>query len=247
MRARISQLEAELDSARASRDKAISKKGIIRVASQAAQRVSRESVTEKIALDAALSLGKVKHDQLRAELEATLLYGPSTREDEGKQKMAHSCACQHAGHNERVAALKRELKENQDRHTRDQEKAQLNATELNEAKSTIQQLKYEFKRSQSDLSFTQEQLESTKQLLESTEQNYVSILEEHERTKEKLETYKTWLENEQTLMQKLEDTLIPEVYKSLGATQATLGAFLSAMGLLQAKEQGDIGPQQGLD
>ncbi|KAG8732429.1 hypothetical protein FRC11_013718 [Ceratobasidium sp. 423] len=68
MRMRITQLEAELDAAKASRDISISEQDIIRVAYEAEQQARREVMLQKCAAEAALSRGEVEQDRLHTLL-----------------------------------------------------------------------------------------------------------------------------------------------------------------------------------
>jgi hypothetical protein len=83
--------------------------------------------------------------------------------------------------------------------------------------------------------------------LDHKERKYSSARRKYESTKERLSVYKSRLENEQTLVKRLKETLTPDMYRSLGSTYATLGAFLSAVGLPQIKEENNQMPKEESD
>ncbi|KAH7340187.1 hypothetical protein B0J17DRAFT_650262 [Rhizoctonia solani] len=151
---------------------------------------------------------------------------------------------------EHVKVIERELEETREREHKlrlqkshlevELGKANLGATQPDEANAEIHQLK-------SDLASAQEELGSTQRSLESLERKYSSTRRKYENCKEKLGTYKTRLENERTIVKKLQETLTPAAYKSLGATHETLGAFLSAMGLPPINDEGTAGPKEESD
>ncbi|CAE6455886.1 unnamed protein product [Rhizoctonia solani] len=239
MRARIAHLEAELGAARAARDMSISEQDVLRVAYEAEQRARREAMSQKSAAQVALSQAEVEQDRLRAALGAKLsieraqsidtegLYGtdydvkpsqPQTDYDV-KPSQPQSEETQGRVHNTHLEEF----------HTEERQKMQSDTNELDEAKITIRRLHSDFQKLKFELASTQGQLESTQCSLDSVTRKHSSTLEEYKGAKEELETYKLKLENEQMLMKKLKDKLIPEVHKSLGATNETLKAFLSTM------------------
>ncbi|CAE6492867.1 unnamed protein product [Rhizoctonia solani] len=228
MRARIAHLEAELGAARAARDMSISEQDVLRVAYEAEQRARREAMSQKSAAQAALSQAEVEQDRLRAALGAKLsieraqsidtegLYGTDY---DVKPSQPQSEETQGRVHNTHLEEF----------HTEERQKMQSDTNELDEAKITIRRLHSDFQKLKFELASTQGQLESTQCSLDSVTRKHSSTLEEYKGAKEELETYKLKLENEQMLMKKLKDKLIPEVHKSLGATNETLKAFLSTM------------------
>jgi chromosome segregation ATPase len=120
--------------------------------------------------------------------------------------------------------LEQELGEIRDRENKHHLQKSHLELQLEKAKAEIGELK-------SDLASTQEKLDSTQSSLELLERKYSSARRKYGASKEKLGAYKTRLENERSIVKKLQDTLTPAAYKSLGATHETLGEFLSAMGL----------------
>ncbi|CAE6537751.1 unnamed protein product [Rhizoctonia solani] len=267
MRRQISRLEAELDTARAACDLAISEQDVIRKAYQAEQNARREATAQKSAAEAAVSRKEVEQGRLRAELEAALFQKSALMDDvellhgrltatEERLKIVQSSSNESARSDERFSSLKLELEEAQDRaHKLQLQKSRLEAqqgiksetTELDDARAKIKQLKSEVKRFKSDFASIQGRLESTQKSLETKERKCSSTRRRYESTKVKLGIYKARLENEQILMQKLKDTLTPEAYRSLGATHETLGAFLSAIGLPPANKEGSPGPKEESD
>ncbi|CAE6405067.1 unnamed protein product [Rhizoctonia solani] len=189
MRARIAQLEVELDSARISHDMAMSERDVARLAHQAEQ------------------------NRLRSELEAALAQKSALLKDNGALR-------------KQLASTKDELKR----------KAKPGDTVLDDMEARMKQLKSGFKKLESELVLTQEQLQSTQTTLASTqasldsmEEKYTLTQQRYDHTKEKLAKYKEKLRNEQQTMRRLKEIITPEVYNSLGATQETIGSFLSAV------------------
>ncbi|KDN35915.1 hypothetical protein RSAG8_11223, partial [Rhizoctonia solani AG-8 WAC10335] len=234
LRARITQLEAELSAARAARDMSISEQDVLRAAHEAEQRARREAMLQKSAAEAALSQAEVEQGRLRAALEVAL--SVDSAQPNGMEALYGLGATADGGHSEAL-----------DRVQESHQQMNLDPTALGDPQATTQRLKSEVEQLKSDLAATQERLGSTQRSLESMKQIHSSALEQHESTKGELETYKLRLEDEQTLMKNLKDKLIPEVYKSLGATHETLGAFLSAMGEPPASEPGDSILKEELD
>ncbi|KEP49751.1 hypothetical protein V565_093830 [Rhizoctonia solani 123E] len=219
MRARITQLEAELSAARAARDMSISEHDILRAAHEAEQRARREAMLQKSAAETALSQAEVEQGRLRTALEATLSVQLAHSNSTGTLSGYEGKPLQQ--HSEEAPNRVQEL--SSERSVVGQQKTKSDTTELDEARVTIQRLK-------SEVATANDQLWSSQLSLELLERRHSSSLEQHDSTRDELEAYKLRLENEQTHMKKLKERLIPEVYRSLGATHETLGAFLSAMG-----------------
>ncbi|KDN35910.1 hypothetical protein RSAG8_11218, partial [Rhizoctonia solani AG-8 WAC10335] len=216
----------------------------------------------KITFDAALAQGEAEKRRLHIELEDALSHKSNLSNDvnalrgqlaaaEEKLRQARSCPDESG---ERVKALKQELEEAQDRAGKlllqksylEQQKDAA-TTELNDAKEKLQKSMSEVELLKVDLASAKEQLKATQTSLESMEQKYSSTHRMYETIKTKLGMYKSRNENEQMTIQKLKDTLTPEVYKSLGATYETLGAFLSITGLPPIDEEGHLGPKKESD
>lgn len=263
MCARIAQLEAELDNAKAVRDMVVSEQDIIRAAHKAEQSARREAMSQKSAAEAALSRNEVEQERLRSDLGIALSHKSALSNDvdslreqlattDEKLKLAQSLLGEFTNSSERVKTLESELEEARDQvHKLELQKSQLEqhgtipaSPEPNSQRLKIKELKSLVKQLKSDLASTEEQLTSTQKSLDSTERKYSSARRRYESAKAKVGTYKARLENEQTLVKKLKDTLTPEAYQSLGATHETLGAFLSAMGLPPASEDGSNQPKE---
>ncbi|CAE6419032.1 unnamed protein product [Rhizoctonia solani] len=263
MRARIAQLETELESAKAARDMAVSEQQVLQTAHLAEQGARREAMTQKSAAEATLSRNKVEQDRLHSDLEQALAQKSALFNDvndlrgqlaaaEEKLRLANSSLDQSSHRSERIKTLELESEAAQDQIHKLQLKLRLHDTnsdpnkpddtggKIKELKSKVKQLKF-------DLARTHEQLGSTQKSLESMERKYSSSRRKYENTKAKLGTYKARLENEQTLLIKLKDTLTPAAYQSLGATHETLGAFLSAIGLPSVDEQENAGAKEESD
>ncbi|CAE6487964.1 unnamed protein product [Rhizoctonia solani] len=242
MRARIMQLESDLESARATRDLAVSEQRVAVIAHRAEQQARREAMAQKSAAEAAQSRAEAEQMRLRSELEKAIPQNstPSREEDNPEPQ----------GSEEVADVLERDLEETRDREHKLQlrkshleselEKANLGAITLEQANAEIDRLK-------SDLVLAQEQLGSTQRSLESLERKYSSTRRKYENSKEKLGTYKSRLENERSIVKRLQETLTPAAYKSLGATHETLGEFLSAMGLPPVNDEGNVGPKEEYD
>ncbi|CAE6439575.1 unnamed protein product [Rhizoctonia solani] len=241
MRARIIQLESELESARAAQDMAESEQRVAVIAHQAEQQARREAMAQKSAAEAAKSRAEVEQMRLKSELEGIISQKSTLpREQDGPE---HPRSGEHAKVTERELEDAREREQKlrlQKSHLESElEKANSGRTQPDEAKAEIDQLK-------SDLASAREELGATQRSLESLERKYSSTRRKYENCKEKLGTYKTRLENERTIVKKLQETLTPAAYKSLGATHETLGAFLSAMGLPPINEE-TAGPKEESD
>ncbi|CAE6537743.1 unnamed protein product [Rhizoctonia solani] len=258
MRARIIELEAELDTAKAARDMAASEQEVIRKAHQAEQRARREAMAQKSAAEAALSRKAIEHDRLRSDLETTSVQKSALSNELSSLRgelaaaryelgLMRSSSDQSTSCGEQIKAQEMELEEARDQVHKlrlqnsrlGQHKTYPNTTEPEDTSAKIKDLKSEVKQLKYDLTNTQEQLDSTQQSLESMEQKYSSARGKYKSAKTDLKAYKTQLEKEQTLMNKLKDKLTPAVYQSLGVTHETLGVFLSAMGLLPTNEEGN--------
>ncbi|CAE6474515.1 unnamed protein product [Rhizoctonia solani] len=235
MRVRIVRLEAELNSARAACNTSNSEQSTLRVAYQDEQQAHQKTNTQKKAAEAAVSRGNVERDRLRAELEATRLYGPTANVDEGKLTIAQSCSTECNKSNEDFKTLEQKLEEAERLRMEEHLKAKASTGELIDAKAAIKQLELDASQSKFNLASVGEQLESK-------ERECALILEEHKDTKEKLEGYKRRLEHEQMLVLKLRDMLISEAYRSLGAAPESLGVIMSAMELPQVPVLGNTGP-----
>ncbi|CUA67886.1 hypothetical protein RSOLAG22IIIB_13554 [Rhizoctonia solani] len=273
MRARITQLETELDSMRVTRDMSALEKGLLQAARQAEQHALREAVSQKSAADAVLSRQEVEQGWLRSELETASARESALSNDvnvlrgqltisEGKLLLAQLSVKQLVNLSERIKALEMELEKAQSRSQKlqlqnsrlEQQIANPDTTELDGTKAKAQQLEDTVKRLESDLTASHEQLESAKKSLESMQRSLESVQEkysstrgQYESAKAKLGMYKSRLENEQTIVQQLKDTFTPEVYRSLGATYETLGAFLSITGLPPIDGEEHAGPKKELD
>ncbi|CUA72204.1 hypothetical protein RSOLAG22IIIB_00867 [Rhizoctonia solani] len=241
MNARIMQLESELESARAARDLAISEQRVAVIAHQAEQQARREAMAEKSAAEAAQSRAEAEQMRLRSELE-NLTSQKSMPPAEGDNLALLGSD----GHAEVLGDLKKagdqehKIQLRRSHLESELEKAKSGATPLDKANTEIDRLK-------SDLVLAREQLDSTQRSLESLERKYSSTRRKYENSKEKLGTYKNRLENERTIVKKLQETLTPAAYKSLGATHETLGEFLSAMGLPPVRDEGNTGPKEESD
>ncbi|EUC58813.1 hypothetical protein RSOL_280280 [Rhizoctonia solani AG-3 Rhs1AP] len=212
----------------------------IRTAYTAEQRRHRETLYQKEAVEVALSQEKAERARILTEFGSVLVYGPNPTGLDGKQKTIRLCSdeCDKSG--ERIKTLQREMSEAQVRHLGEQDTARKHATkQLDDARVTIQQLKSDLKQSNLILLSTQQRLKFTQKSMESMEQARASTVKDYEETKEELELYKGRLENEQMLVLKLKDTLIPAVYRSLGTTQESLNAVLSAIEIPRTSELGD--------
>ncbi|CAE6502326.1 unnamed protein product [Rhizoctonia solani] len=238
--ARISQLTAELNSTRAARDRTIFERDSIRTAYTAEQRRHRETLYQKEAVEVALSQEKAERARILTKFGSVLVYGPNPTGLDGKQKTIRLCSDECDKSSERIKTLQREMSEAQVRHLGEQDTARKHATkQLDDARVTIQQLKSDLKQSNLILLSTQQRLKFTQKSMESMEQARASTVKDYEETKEELELYKGRLENEQMLVLKLKDTLIPAVYRSLGTTQESLNAVLSAIEIPRTSELGD--------
>ncbi|CAE6420115.1 hypothetical protein ACGC1H_004859 [Rhizoctonia solani] len=246
MRARIMQLESDLELASAARDLAVSEQRVAVIAHQAEQQARREAMAQKSAAEAAQSRAEAEQMRLRSELENAIPPNSiPSREGENLEPQRSA---------ENADVLERDLEETRNREHKLQlrrshleseleselEKASLGATPLDKANAEIDRLK-------SELALAQEQLGSTQRSLESLERKYSSTRRKYEISKEKLGTYKNRLENERSIVRKLQETLTPAAYKSLGATHETLGEFLSAMGLPPVDDEGNVGPKEEYD
>ncbi|KAG8755318.1 hypothetical protein FRC11_006135 [Ceratobasidium sp. 423] len=241
MRARIIQLEADLELTKAAHDLAVSEQRMVVIAHQAEQQARREAMAQKSAAEAAQSRAEVEQGRLRSELE-NIISQKSTQSN--KYSSEPPCS---EGH---VKMLERALEETRDREYKLQlrsshleselEKAKLGTTQPDNASAEVDQLK-------SDLASAREQLDSTQRALESLDRKYSSTRRKYGNCKEKLGAYKTRLENERSIVKKLQETLTPAAYESLGATHETLGAFLSAMGLPPMDDEGNAGPKEESD
>ncbi|CAE6457620.1 unnamed protein product [Rhizoctonia solani] len=264
MRARISQLEAELDTARAVRDMALSEQSVVRLAHQTEQNARREATAQKSAAEAELSRKGVEQGQLRVELNGVLTRESVLLKDnhtlrkllafaEGELKLVRSSLDDSEKCMQRVKTLESQLEEVQNRAHKlqlqnarlEQQQKHANTTEL-DVKEKLKKSDSEVKHLRADLASTQEQLEAARASLESTEQKCSSARRMYENTKEKLGTYKERLESEETIVHKLKGTLTPEVYRSLGATYEALGGFLSVVGLPPLCE-GGVAPKKESD
>ncbi|CAE6524769.1 unnamed protein product [Rhizoctonia solani] len=240
MRARIMQLESDLESTKAERDLAVSEQRMAAMAHQAEQQARREAMAQKSAAEAAQSRAEVEKERLRSEFESIISQKSTLSNKDGSEPPSA----------EEHAKMQRDLEETQDREYKLQlryshleselEKAKLGTTRRDSASTEIDQLK-------SDLALAREQLDSTQRTLESLERKHSSTRRKYGICKEKLGTYKTRLENERSIVEKLQETLTPAAYKSLGATHETLGAFLSAMGLPPMDDEGNTGPKEESD
>ncbi|CAE6508829.1 unnamed protein product [Rhizoctonia solani] len=263
MRARIAQLEAELDSAKAARDMATSEHEVIRMANQAEQIARREAMAQKSAAESALSRKEVEQDRLRTEHESATSQLSALLRDveilrgqletaENKLNLAQLSSNEFAKSSDRVKALEAELGEAQDRAQKlqlyksrmEEQNTNPDNTGLDDMRGKNKLLKSEIKQLKSDLASALEQLQSTQRSLESRVLKCSSARAKYERTKEKLGVYKARLENERIIMEKLKETLTPEVYKSLGVMHETLGAFLSAMGSPSVGDEGNTEPKE---
>ncbi|CAE6524772.1 unnamed protein product [Rhizoctonia solani] len=266
MRARITRLESELDSVKAARDMAVSEQEVLRTAHQTEQRARREVLSQKSALEAALSRKEAEQYRFHSDIEALFAQKTALCDDVDKlrERLAaaedrlilaqpsseHCMQC-----DVRTKTLEVELETARDQaHKLQLQKSRLeecevnpSAHELEDARGRIKKLKSKIKELKTDLAQTHEQLGSAQQSLESMERKRSSSRRKYESTKAKLGTYKARLENEQNLLMKLRDTLTPAAYHSLGATHETLGAFLSAMGLPPVSEEENAGPKEESD
>ncbi|CAE6472448.1 unnamed protein product [Rhizoctonia solani] len=255
MCARITQLEAELDSTRAARDMAISDHDIIRLAHQAERNARREAMTEKSSAERALSRKETEQDRLRSALEAALSQKSALldnndtlrrqlTEAEESLKMAQlrpeELGC-------RVVALKMELEEARDQIQKlqlqkalleEQQKDKSDTTALDDAKARMDKFTSRFKQLESDLVSTQMQLrntqtslESTRMSLESMEEKFSSAHKKYQKAKEKTRAYKERLQNEK-FTQGLKEALTPKAQRSLGVTHEIVGKLLTAAGHL---------------
>ncbi|KAJ1310479.1 hypothetical protein OPQ81_007212 [Rhizoctonia solani] len=216
MRAQIIQLESDLESARAARDLAVSEQHVVRIAHQAQQQARREAMVQKSAAEAAQSRAEAEQMRLESELKSIVSKKSRlSREEDSSDPL---------GSVEHTKVLERDLEEMRHRQRKDQLRMSKLESELEQAKAEIDRLK-------SDLASAQERQDSTQQSLESLQRKYSSTSRKYESSKERLGIYKSRLENERSIVKKLQETLTPAAYKSLGATHETLGAFLSAMGL----------------
>lgn len=239
MRGRIAQLETELEAARAARDMAISEQNVALVAHEAEKQARREALAQKSAAEAA---------QARVEAEqARLLAGLGNAQPskvvetlriqlaavEEKLKEAQDSLAESTKADERIKALEAQLEEAQDQsHKLQIQKSELKLL-LEEARSEAAQpdKSAEVERLEAELGSAQEKLESTQKSLEAMQRKYSMKQGKYEATREKLGRYKARLQSENAIIKKLQETLTPAAYNSLGATHQTLGAFLSAMGL----------------
>ncbi|KAL5635266.1 hypothetical protein ACGC1H_003083 [Rhizoctonia solani] len=258
MRARISQLEAELDTARAVRDMALSEQSVARLAHQTEQNARREATAQKSAAEAELSRKGVEQGQLRVELNGALTRESTLRKllalTEGELKLVRSSLDESEKCKQRIKTLELQLEEVrhgahklqlQNSHLEQQQK-RANAAELDDAKEKLKKSDSEVKHLRADLASTQEQLEAARMSLESMEHKCSSAHQMYESAQEKLGTYKERLESEETIVHKLKGTLTPEVYRSLGATYEALGGFLSVVGLPPLCE-GNLEPKKESD
>ncbi|CAE7077688.1 unnamed protein product [Rhizoctonia solani] len=167
-------------------------------------------------------------------------YAHQAEEKAHQETLAQKCAAEaalsrekaeSAKSSERVKTLERELQETRVRLEEQQRARETATAELNDGRQIIRQLQSNLERSKVDLTSTAEQLAFTKRSLELMEREHALTIKDYESAKERLEIYKQRLESEQTLALKLKDTLIPGVYRSLGATQESLNALMSAIGL----------------
>ncbi|KDN49303.1 hypothetical protein RSAG8_02005, partial [Rhizoctonia solani AG-8 WAC10335] len=205
---------------------------------QAEQQARREAMAQKSAAEAAQSRAEAEQIRLRSELENinSRSSTPSTPSRAGNNP-EFSRSEEHAKVLEEMRDREHKLQLRRSHLESGLEKANLDATPLNKANAEIDQLK-------SDLALAREQLGSTQQSLESLERKYSSTRRKYESSKEKLGTCKNRLENERSIVKKLQETLTPAAYKSLGVTHETLGAFLSAMGLPPVGDEGNAGPKE---
>jgi chromosome segregation ATPase len=128
-------------------------------------------------------------------------------------------------------------------NTQLEQKMNSDTREFDKANSNAKILESKINQLEADLASSREQLHSTEQLLvsaqrslELTEGRCSSTHQQYESTKEKLDVCNKTLENERAIMQNLKDTLTLDVYRSLGATYQSMGAFLSAVGQPQISD-----------
>ncbi|CEL52485.1 hypothetical protein RSOLAG1IB_01026 [Rhizoctonia solani AG-1 IB] len=215
LHARITQLESELESTRAARDLAVSEQHVAAISHHAEQQARREAMAQKSSAEAAKSRAEAEQSRLLSELERIASRQPTLLMEENGSGGSSK---------PRTELLEQELGEIRDRENKHHLQKSHLELQLEKAKAEIGELK-------SDLASTQEKLDSTQSSLELLERKYSSARRKYGASKEKLGAYKTRLENERSIVKKLQDTLTPAAYKSLGATHETLGEFLSAMGL----------------
>ncbi|KAF8682357.1 hypothetical protein RHS04_02841 [Rhizoctonia solani] len=225
MRARIAQLESELESMRAARDLAVSEQQVAAVAHQAEQEARRGAMAQKSVAEAAKARAEVEQVRLLTEIEKMSRQLTLPREGAGS-----------AGSEGYIKSLEQDREEALDLNNKYCLQNSHLESQLETANTEIGQLKV-------DLASAHEKLDSTQKSLESLERKYSSTRRRYEMSKEKLGTYKARLENERSIVRRLQDTLTPAAYKSLGATHETLGEFLSAMGLPPI-EQGTSVPKE---
>ncbi|KAF8710548.1 hypothetical protein RHS03_02492, partial [Rhizoctonia solani] len=225
MRARIAQLESELESMRAARDLAVSEQQVAAVAHQAEQEARRGAMAQKSVAEAAKARAEVEQVRLLTEIEKMSRQLTLPREGAGS-----------AGSEGYIKSLEQDREEALDLNNKYRLQNSHLESQLETANTEIGQLKV-------DLASAHEKLDSTQKSLESLERKYSSTRRRYEMSKEKLGTYKARLENERSIVRRLQDTLTPAAYKSLGATHETLGEFLSAMGLPPI-EQGTSVPKE---
>ncbi|CEL55066.1 hypothetical protein RSOLAG1IB_01074 [Rhizoctonia solani AG-1 IB] len=268
MCARISQLEAELDNARAARDMSLSEQDIARVAHEAEQTARREAMAQKSAAEAALSRARVEQDRLRARLETALVdkLTLSNELDCVRQQLVESqellqqallASGESTETSERIVMLEQKLEDVQDRAHKlqsknvdmeqDQEPQQLDNPELDRAKTKLRKLKSKVQELKSELSSAHEKLGTAQNSLEGLERKYDTSRQKRIEVKEELSECKSQLENERAIVRRLKDKLTPETYRSLGETHEALGAFLSAIQSSPAGEQDCDGPQEDSD
>ncbi|GAB1517147.1 hypothetical protein RhiTH_000191 [Rhizoctonia solani] len=225
MRARIAQLESELESMRAARDLAVSEQQVAAIAHQAEQEARRGAMAQKSVAEAAKARAEVEQVRLLTEIEK--ISRQLTLPREGASP---------AGSEGYIKSLEQDREEALDLNNKYCLQNSHLESQLETANTEIGQLKV-------DLASAHEKLDSTQKSLESLERKYSSTRRRYEMSKEKLGTYKARLENERSIVRRLQDTLTPAAYKSLGATHETLGEFLSAMGLPPV-EQGTSVPKE---
>ncbi|KEP49755.1 hypothetical protein V565_093870 [Rhizoctonia solani 123E] len=253
--ARIARLEEDLNTARIDRDRAISQQVVSQMAYEKvmvqnsifAARLAQEE-TEKRQLS--IGIQEIQSHGSALLNEVNTLRGQLTAAEETlRQEQPYP-----EESSERIKALKKELEEASDREQKlllqkshlEQHKNAFE-TELNDSKEKLHKSSAEVEQLKVDLAFTHEQLNAIERSLESMEKKYSLTRRMYESTKAKLDMYKSRHENEQTTVQKLKDTLTPEVYRSLGAAYENLGAFLAITGLPPMDHEGYAEPKKESD
>ncbi|CAE6458212.1 unnamed protein product [Rhizoctonia solani] len=273
MRARIVQLAADLQSARATLDISRLEQDLMRRDHQTElERVRLEITSQKNAAEEALSRKTAEYDTVFSGFKDVLARELALTSDMNhlREKLAtsdenlrltQSSLDEFANFGGKVKALELELEGARSRAYKLQvQNAQLEqnmnmaTTELHKANSKAKQLESKVKQLEVDLVSSREKLGSTEQSLASTQRSLESMEEkcsstyrQYESTKEKLGTCKETLENERMIMRNLKDTLTLDVYRSLGATHQSLGAFLSAIGQPPISEEGNVLPKKESD